>query len=272
MSDSQSSAHRIALSLVPLVLLLTVDCFALFLQGQSKAISHFSLAAFTAQLLCVLVFHKGQICNGQRSRLISVSNAFLLYWGFWLLISLFSNYHYVLTDMASLCGIGLSIAICFQPAEPTLRRSMLILAALLGLLGVVVYGLMFTQLPWLGLLPYNPFGQLLLGVILANLCLVISKNRLQGFIALLPLMMIVLLLLNAVLSIVLVYFATQSAVVFGNEFSLGLYFFLHLVLTAVIALPILTKKPLSYYALIFLLFIGLSLPIWANFSLIAQTA
>lgn len=51
MSDSQSSAHRVALSLVPLALLLAVDCFALFLQGQSKAISHFTLAAFTAQLL-----------------------------------------------------------------------------------------------------------------------------------------------------------------------------------------------------------------------------
>lgn len=44
---------------------------------------------------------------------------------------------------------------------------------------------------------YNPVAQALLGIILANLLLVIAKNRLQGFIILLPFLMLITLLLNA---------------------------------------------------------------------------
>ncbi|CAM3722356.1 hypothetical protein [Avibacterium endocarditidis] len=270
MSESQSKSFTFMLSAIPLCLLILVDSFALFLQGQPKAISHLSLAVLATQLLCVLVFHKGQICNGQRGRLVKVNGYLFVYWGFWLLLSLFSNYHYVLTDMVSLCGIGLSLAIWFQPTDTQLRQSILLLGALLGGLGVIVYSLIFLQLPWLALLPYNFFGQLFMGVILANLFLVIAKNRLQGFIALLPLVMMIFLLLNGILSTVLIYLAHQSAVVFSNEFALGLYFFLHLVLVAIIALPILTKTKLSYPTLSLLFFIALSLPIWANFSLIAR--
>ncbi|MCW9698497.1 hypothetical protein [Avibacterium sp. 20-129] len=269
MSESRSQSLTFILSAIPLCLLLLLDNFALYLQGQPKAISHLSLAVLTAQLVCLLVFYKGQICNGQRSRLVAVNGYLFVYWGYWLLLSVCSNHHYVLTDMVSLCGIGLSLAIWFQPADMQLRKAILVFASLFGVLGVVVYGLIFLQLPWLALLPYNFFGQCFIGIILANLFLVIAKNRLQSFIALLPLAMMIFLLLNGVLSTLLIYFAHQSAVIFPNKFALALYFFLHLVLVAMIALPILTKTKFSYQTLLLLFFIALSLPIWANFSLIA---
>ncbi|MFZ7229699.1 hypothetical protein ACLSZN_00745 [Avibacterium avium] len=265
MSENQSKPVFFITCFLPLLLLISLDSFALYLQGQSKAISHFSLAVFVAQLLCILVCHKGEICNGQRSRLIKVNNYFLIYWIFWLLLSLFSNYHYVLTDMLCLCGIGSTLAIYFQSADLQLRKAILFFGALLAGLGIVVYGLIFTQLSWVALLPYSPFGQILLGVILAYLVLVISKNRLQGFIALLPLIMIVCLLLNAIFSVLLVYLV-QSAVIFSNELALGLYFLLHLVLMAIIAFPIIKQTKLSYQTLLLLFFITASLPIWTNFA------
>ncbi|EJS89676.1 hypothetical protein AAUPMC_09912, partial [Pasteurella multocida subsp. multocida str. Anand1_cattle] len=56
-----------------------------------------------------------------------------------------------------------------------------------------------------------------------NLALVISRNRLQGFIGLLPFLMLIALLLNAisVLSLLL-YFS--SAVDFVNQLAFVLYF------------------------------------------------
>lgn len=266
MSESQSKSFIFLLCFIPLSLLIITDSFALYLQEQPKAISHLSFAVLIAQLLCLLVFYRGQICNGQRARLINVNRYLILYWCFWLILSLFSNYHYVLTDMVSLCGIGLTLAILFQPAEEPLRRSMLLLGGLLGILGLLVYGLIFFQLPWLSLFSYNIFGQILAGVILANLCLVIAKNRLQGFIRLLPLVMIIFLLLNGILSATLIYIAYQSAVIFYNELSLGLYFALHLILMGIIAFPILKNTKLGYQALVLLLFITISFPIWRALS------
>lgn len=49
---------------------------------------------------------------------------FLLYWGTWFLLSVFSNYHYVITDIVSLCGIATTIAIWQQPRDPVMRKSL----------------------------------------------------------------------------------------------------------------------------------------------------
>ena len=69
------------------------------------------------------------------------------------------------------------------------------------------------------LIQFNPVAQILLGIILANLALVISRNRLKGFIALLMLVTITFLALNALFVCVnLFILSQQSAVVFSNEF------------------------------------------------------
>ena len=67
------------------------------------------------------------------------------------------------------------------------------MAALIAGLGCLSYLMIFTVLPASDFAEYNPFAPILSGVILANLALVIARNRLQGFIALLPLAMIILL-------------------------------------------------------------------------------
>ena len=59
------------------------------------------------------------------------------------------------------------------------------MAALIAGLGCLSYLMIFTVLPASDFAEYNPFAPILSGVILANLALVIARNRLQGFIALL---------------------------------------------------------------------------------------
>lgn len=269
MSETQSNTKNIFTSLFFIVILLVMDLFTLSLQPQAKAISHLSVGVLFAQMVVFLVFSQGQICNGQRSRLIKVNLYLLLYWSIWLFISLFSNYHYVITDLVSLCGIAGCLAAWFQPQDPQMRKSILILGALLSGLGIICYFLMFMDLSWHFFPQYNLFAQLLMGVILANILLVISRNRLHGFIALLPLVMLIFLLLNAMAVLGFMAYAYSSAVTFANEFALGLYFLLHLVIVAIIALHIFRKWTLSYNTLMILLLLTASLPLWVSFAYIA---
>ena len=152
-----------------------------------------------------------------------------------------------------------------QPQEEELRDGLLKIAGLIGTLGVLCYGIVLFDTE--NLIQFNPVAQILLGIILANLALVISRNRLQGFIALLMLSAIVILALNAIFVVAnLFYFAQQSAVIFYNEFALLLYVLLHFVIAAMLTVHIFKQWKLSYNTLIILLFISASLPLWANFA------
>lgn len=266
MSEHHSTGLKISvLSALPIFLLLALDLFSLYLQPQTKTIPHLAVALFAAQLLCIVVFNKGQICNGQRSRLVKTNLYFSLYWVIWFLLSLFSNYHFALTDMLCLMGIGLVIATSTQPKDEKSRRSMLWIASAVGILGLLSYLLIFTQLPLYSFMAYNIFAQMLVGVILAHLYLVISQSRLQSFIALLPMLMLLCLFLNALTTFVLLL-SQQSAVVFVNELALILYFVLHLIIAMILAIHIFKKWKLETNALFILLLIAGSLPVWSLFS------
>ncbi|PJG82587.1 hypothetical protein [Caviibacterium pharyngocola] len=263
---SEQPKYGLLLSLLPIMLLAAVDIFALYLQPYAKALPHLSVAVLIAQLLCIVVFVKGEICNGQRARLIKANLYCLAYWIVWLILSLFSTYHYILTDIVCLCGIMLTIAIWQQPQDELMRRSILILGALLGGLGIVTYFFLFMDIPPLNFLQYNFFAQLISGILLAHLLLLIARNRLQGFIALLPLAAAATLFINALVVLGLLVYAQSSAVIFSNELAVSLYFLLHLVCAAILAIFIFRKWTFDYYSLFLLLFISASFPLWMTFA------
>ena len=133
------------------------------------------------------------------------------------------------------------------------------------MLGVIGYGLMLVDEA--NFIQFNPVAQILLGIILANLALVISRNRLKGFIALLMLAAIAFLALNALFVLAnLFILSQQSAVVFTNEFALLLYLLLHFVMASMLAIHVFQKWALSYNSLLILLLMTASLPLWANFA------
>ena len=233
MSDEKTAKNLTALfSLFPLGLLLIIDLYAMWLQPLGKALSHLAFGVLVAQLLCSLVFLKGDICNGQRGRLSEVHTYFALFWAVWFFLSLFSNYHYVLTDLICLCGMVMVFSAWRQPNEAEIRVGMLKIGVAAGAIGIICYVLMLLDAPSLAWIQYNFAAQALTGIVLTNLALVISRNRLQGFIALLPLLMIIVLLINAiaVLSILAIHHFSvidgQSAVVFFKYFCCIIYFFL----------------------------------------------
>lgn len=276
MSDEKTAKNLTALfSLLPLGLLLIIDLYAMWLQPLGKALSHLAFGVLVAQLLCSLVFLKGDICNGQRGRLSEVHTYFALFWAVWFFLSLFSNYHYVLTDLICLCGMVMVFSAWRQPNELEMRVGVLKMGVAAGAIGIICYVLMLLDAPSLAWIQYNFAAQALTGIVLANLALVISRNRLQGFIALLPLLMIIVLLINAiaVLSILAIHHFSvidgQSAVVFSNDFAFILYFALHLVIVAILAVHIFRKIKLEYPVLMILLTISASLPLWSTFAYIS---
>ena len=231
MSEEQPKFLTALSSLFPIFLLLVIDLFAFGLQPQPNAMSHLALGVLTAQLICLIAFIKGEICNGQRSRLGRVNLYFGVFWVAWLLFSLGTSYHNVFMDLICLCGMAMTIIILKQPFEVKLRHVLLKIASFIGMLGVIGYGLMMGGEE--NLIQVNPVAQILLGIILANLAFVISRNRLKGFIALLMLAAIAFLALNALFVLAnLFILSQQSAVVFTNEFALLLYILLHLVKAA----------------------------------------
>ena len=159
--------------------------------------------------------------------------------------------------------------------EAEMRVGVLKIGVAAGAIGTICYVLMLLEAPSLAWIQYNFAAQALTGIVLTNLALVISRNRLQGFIALLPLLMIIVLLINAiaVLSILAIHHFSvvdgQSAVVFSNDFAFILYFSLHLVIAAILAVHIFRKIKLEYPVLMILLTISASLPLWSTFAYIS---
>ena len=264
MSEEQPKFLTALSSFFPIFLLLVIDLFAFWLQPPSNAMSHLALGVLTAQLICLIAFIKGEICNGQRSRLGRVNLYFGLFWVVWLLFGLGTSYHHVFMDLVCLCGLAMTIITWKQPFEVKLRHLLLKIAGFIGILGVIGYLMLVDEA---NLIQFNPVAQILLGIILANLALVISRNRLKGFIALLMLVAIAFLALNALFVLAnLFILSQQSAVVFTNEFALLLYLLLHLVMAAILAVHVFKKWALSYNSLLILLLMMASLPLWASFA------
>ena len=265
MSEEQPKFLTALSSFFPVFLLLVIDLFALWLQPQPNVMSHLALGVLTAQLICLVAFIKGEICNGQRSRL-GLANLYLgLFWLVWLLLSVVMNEHNMPMDLVCLCGLAMTIITWKQPFEVKLRHVLLKIASFIGILGVIGYGLMMGGEE--NLIQVNPVAQILLGIILANLALVISRNRLKGFIALLMLAAIAFLALNALFVLAnLFILSQQSAVVFTNEFALLLYLLLHFVMAAMLAVHVFKKWALSYNSLLILLLMTASLQLWASFA------
>ncbi|MDG6896042.1 hypothetical protein [Volucribacter amazonae] len=261
MSEQKTFPFLTALyALLPIVFLLVIDITAMF-EGHSffRAISHFSLAIFTAQFLCQMVFLRGEICPGQRGRLVQLNFVFALFWGIWFCLSLFSNYHYILMDIMAICGIIACITVWGQPPQEKVRHSLLLMGMLALCLGVGIYFWLLTYLPPITWLQFSPFSQLVIGVILAYLLLILSKNRLQNFIALLPLIAIFALIANAIAGLIMLLNYQQQLT--DVMFYYSLYFGLHLLLLLFWAYPIWYSKKLNYIALLFMLEMGFCLPI-----------
>ncbi|MCQ9121111.1 hypothetical protein BKG95_08095 [Rodentibacter pneumotropicus] len=266
MSEQSSKSALPLLSILTSCMVLAVDLFIFALKPQTQAIPHLGLAVLVAQLLSLLVFYKGEICPGQRGRLVKVNLAFALYWIVWMVVSLLPDNHHTLTNIMSLCGLSVVYFIWKQSKVEKARNSFLLMAILVAGLGGLSYFILFSRLPLSAFAEYNLIAPILAGVVLTNLGLVIAKNRLQNFIALLPLLMIVLLTLNALAMLIfLIFIGLQSAFNPESIFAYTIYFICHFVIAAILVIHSFQKWTLGLNTLFILLFISVCLPLWMVF-------
>ncbi|WP_118790597.1 hypothetical protein [Haemophilus haemolyticus] len=266
MSEQSSKYIAALLAVLSISMVLGIDLFIFSLQSETQIMPHLGVGVLVAQLISLLVFYRGEICPGQRGRLIKVNLTFAIYWAVWLVISLLQNNH-TLTNVMSVCGLSVVYFIWKQPKTEKIRNSFLLMAALIAGLGCLSYLMIFTVLPASAFAEYNPFAPILSGVILANLALVIARNRLQGFIALLPLAMIILLVLNALaMFLFLLLNGMESAVNSDSIFAYIIYFVCHFVIAAILILHSFQTWKLSANSLFILLFIAVCLPLWMVFA------
>ena len=265
MSEQSSKYIAALLAVLSISMVFGIDLFIFSVQPEKRTMPHLGVGVLIAQLISLLVFYRGEICPGQRGRLIKVNLTFAIYWAVWLLISLLHNH--TLTNVMSVCGLSVVYFIWKQPKTEKICNSFLLMAALIAGLGCLSYLMIFTVLPASTFDEYNPFAPILSGVILANLTLVIARNRLQGFIALLPLAMIILLALNALaMFLFLLLNGMESAVDSDSIFAYIIYFVCHFVIAAILILHSFQKWKLSANSLFILLFIAVCLPLWMIFA------
>ncbi|KAE9526281.1 hypothetical protein [Testudinibacter aquarius] len=265
MSDQTDNKSRIVfLALLPVMVLLASETALFYLQQHLLSfVAIFSFAVLSCQLIIQVVFTQGEICNGQRFRLVKVNLWLALYWAGLLLLGTMAAKRYI--PLALLIGAALLLLITVwqQPKEDIrLQRGILLFGTVCGILGMFCYVAILLNLPLQDGLIYSPFSQLLLGLIVANWQLRLSRNRLQGFLALLPRLMLLTLLLNAIYSVgILLALHVNLLLPTISSSAFAGYFALHLVLGILLFWLILKQKMLDLRWLSLLLLLTLCLPL-----------
>lgn len=265
MSDHNDNKVQIVIFSFLLVLFLLVVETALWLLQQrlDSLIAYFPLAVLSAQLICQAVFIKGKICNGQRFRLIKANLYLAIYWVGLLLLGALADKRYIPLALMIGASLLLLFAVWQQPKDDIrLQKGLLMFANACGVIALLAYFSILFNLPLSQWLYYSPFSQLLLGIVIANGLLYLSGNRLQQLIALLPHFMLLMLLLNAVYSvIVLVLLHVNLILPTISVMGFVCYFTAHLLMAGLLLWLIFSAKILDFKWLFFLLVITSSFPV-----------
>lgn len=259
-STTQNKGRTILFSLLPILVLLITDYRYLWVTPANELImSHFIFAVFFAQLLFQLVFYKGQLCNGQRSRLSNFNIYFLIFWGIWFILSLLQVNVFIPLRLTYICGIFLTLTTWKQPKEQQLRHSLLLLGTLVASLGIILALFPLFLSPISVSLIYNPIWQASLAIALCYWGLQLSRSRLQIFISLLPIFAVILLLLSAIFSAGILFYFYVHDIQFIQPIDLSWYFIGHLALLLLWSLPLIRPHQLSWITLLIILVISSSL-------------
>lgn len=253
MSDHDQSKTKVAvLSLLPIVLLFVADYWLLLVKPFGESIiSHFAIAVLAAQLICQVIFLRGEICNGQRSRLSRWNLYFLIFWLGWLLITCFQIKVYLPIRLAYCCGAGLTLTTWQQPKEEQLRRGVLWLGVIVGCIGLLLAVIPVFLFQMTISLTFNPLLQVVLGIGLAYWGLLVSRNRLHGLMDLLSYFALIGLVASSVMAMVsLVIMYLDHHTMAWDPFHLSCYFIAHLLLLAIWSYPIVKRTKPNYWSLV----------------------
>ncbi|QLB21240.1 hypothetical protein A6B43_06765 [Vespertiliibacter pulmonis] len=203
MSDHQQSNSKleiITFTILPLCLMLFIQMWLNYNAAPKNSIfiSPYLLAFLVTIILSLIVLWKGDICPGQRGRLVTILP--------WLVLFSLGNTAYSLgftpKHTPALLIMTVSVVLPFLlwklPEDEQFKNIFIYCGLAMAGIAVFQYLLIYWyELPSLfNGLRANNFAQLLLGILLAGWYLVLAKSRLEGFLKLLVLLALGTLILN----------------------------------------------------------------------------
>ncbi|MEH8044151.1 hypothetical protein P9107_01975 [Gallibacterium anatis] len=264
MSDHEQSKIKVAgLSILPIFILALADFFLLIAKPAGESIiSHLLIAVLVAQMIAQVIFIKGEICNGQRSRLSRWNLYFLIFWVGWLLVTCFQVKVYLPIRLAYCCGLALTLTTWQQPKEEQLRRAILWLGVVMGTIGLILALIPLFLFELQTSLTFNPLLQIVAGIALAYWGLLVSRNRLNGLIEILPYLVLIALVASSVFALVAMAIIHIDGVKTDwNVLHLSFYFICHLLLLAAWAYPLIRREKAPYWLLAIIIVLAAFSPI-----------
>lgn len=214
--DSEKKYDITTFALLPISLMLFIQMALNFYFAPQGVIfiSPYLLALLVASLVILFVLWKGQICPGQRGRLLFVLKFFALFAvGNFLYSVGFTPKHNPML-LVGVASIMLAFLFWVLPEEEKLAQTIIYCG--FGIVAIAM--IQFLAIYWLELpslfnwLRANNFAQLLLGVLLAGWYLILAKSRLEGFLKLLVKIALLLLVLNYLWLMAMLYMLLQNRV------------------------------------------------------------
>lgn len=194
---------------LPMLLMLFMQMALNYYFAPHNAIflSPYLLSFVTLNVISIVVLLKGQICPGQKGRLLFVL-AFtgLFAVGNFLYTVGFTPKHSPLV-VASVATLLFTLIYWKLPEQENLYRTMLYCGLAIGAISAIQYlAVYWLEIPSLfNGIRANNFAQLLCGVLLSGWYLMLAKSRLEGFLKLLVKVALLLLVVNYVWVIFVLY-------------------------------------------------------------------
>lgn len=200
--DSMPKQQISVFALLPIAIMLWSEIALNYYAAPQNAIflSPYVLTIFTTFLLFFIVLLKGQICPGQRSRLLFVIRFFLLFGLGNLIYSVALTPKHAPLLLANVVCLALPLMMFIRLPKPEekLYRTFFLCAMAICTIGILQYLLVYwVELPsWFNAIRANNFAQVLSGILIAGWYLVLSKNRLEHFLKFLVKLALIVLVIN----------------------------------------------------------------------------
>lgn len=198
--DTSSKLEIATHASLPLLAMLFIQMYLnhFFAPPQTIFISPYMLAFLVVAVIGLVALWKGQICPGQRGRLLAILP--------FLLIFALGNlaYSVAFTPKHSPAFIVMAVSILLPvlfrilPDDEQLKNVVIYCGLAMASIGILQYLLIYWyEIPSLfNGIRANNFAQLLLGILLAGWYLILAKSRLEGFLKLLVLVALIALIFN----------------------------------------------------------------------------
>lgn len=195
-------------SILPLALMLFIQMWLNVFSAPANSIfiSPYLFAFLVTCSIGLIVLWKGQICPGQRGRLIAIL-PWLAFFAVGNLFYTFSTPKHIPLGITNTSALIIPFLYWKLPEDEQLKRTLILSGLAICGIGAIAYLTVYwIELPsLLNWVRGNIFAQLLFGVLLAGWYLVLAKSRLEGLLKFLVKIALIALLFNYVWGIFMLY-------------------------------------------------------------------